>query len=192
MGAAAGAEFRDDIVHVIADRCRLDAAPSRDLRFAQALRGEAERAKALGIDDYLTKPLRLERLHAALVNWMPPEGDGMAPDFDVAVLEDLVGGEGEVVRQLLGDYLESLRSARAELESAFESGDLAVVAAISHRLKSSSRSVGAMALGHLCSDLERAAKSGDGKAVQGQAGTLATRATDAERAIRNHLGAVTS
>ena len=159
---------------------------------ANALRGEAERAKALGIDDYLTKPLRLERLHAALVNWMPPEGDGMAPDFDVAVLEDLVGGEGEVVRQLLGDYLESLRSARAELESAFESGDLAVVAAISHRLKSSSRSVGAMALGHLCSDLERAAKSGDGKAVQGQAGTLATRATDAERAIRNHLGAVTS
>jgi PAS domain S-box-containing protein len=37
---------------------------------ANALRGEAERAQELGLDDYLTKPLMLEELEQALARWL--------------------------------------------------------------------------------------------------------------------------
>jgi CheY-like chemotaxis protein len=38
---------------------------------ANALEGDRERCLAAGMDDYLTKPLKRERLRAALEQWLP-------------------------------------------------------------------------------------------------------------------------
>ena len=38
---------------------------------ANALHGEAERCLSIGMDDYLTKPLQLDPLAAALKRWLP-------------------------------------------------------------------------------------------------------------------------
>ena len=43
---------------------------------ANALRSEATRAEAAGMDEYLTKPLRLTLLKAALSRWLPTVDDG--------------------------------------------------------------------------------------------------------------------
>ena len=40
---------------------------------ANAMRGEATRAMAAGMDEYLTKPLQLQMLNDALTRWLPPE-----------------------------------------------------------------------------------------------------------------------
>ncbi len=45
---------------------------------ANALKGEAERCRASGMDDYLSKPLRLADLKAALERWLPAAAS-MAP-----------------------------------------------------------------------------------------------------------------
>ena len=39
---------------------------------ANALKGEADRCLAAGMDGYLTKPLTLDRLREALAQWMGP------------------------------------------------------------------------------------------------------------------------
>jgi PAS domain S-box-containing protein len=43
---------------------------------ANALRGEATRALAAGMDEYLTKPLQLQMLSDALTKWLPHEATG--------------------------------------------------------------------------------------------------------------------
>jgi PAS domain S-box-containing protein len=42
---------------------------------ADALAGDAERSRAAGMDDHLTKPLTPERLAAVLERWMPPRAE---------------------------------------------------------------------------------------------------------------------
>jgi CheY-like chemotaxis protein len=40
---------------------------------AQALKGDAERSLAAGMDDHVTKPVRLPELRAAIDRWLPQE-----------------------------------------------------------------------------------------------------------------------
>jgi two-component system sensor histidine kinase/response regulator len=42
---------------------------------AHALRGEEERCLEAGMDDYLSKPVRLETLRATLERWLPTPAD---------------------------------------------------------------------------------------------------------------------
>jgi HPt (histidine-containing phosphotransfer) domain-containing protein len=142
---------------------------------ANALRGEAIRAGDAGMDEYLTKPLQLRLLKQALEKWLPSESDDSAqasarPEdvpvvaeasiVDLSVLKSLVGDDAEVVREVLVDYQASARRLAIELRTACTAADLRQVASIAHKLKSSSRSVGAVALGDLCADLENTCRTG--------------------------------
>ena len=145
---------------------------------ANALRGEAIRAQVAGMDEYLTKPLQLNLLKAALRKWLPrdsgdtmpgtmpgelyetPHGAPAAAALDLAVLKALVGDDTPIVREFLIDYRVSADRLAGELRAARAADDVRQIGAIAHKLKSSSRSVGAVALGDLCTELENACRSG--------------------------------
>jgi PAS domain S-box-containing protein len=142
---------------------------------ANALREEAVTVLAAGMDECLTKPIQLQVLDAALRRWLPEADSSPAPlaaiqepsacapparAVDVSVLEALVGDDAETVREFLTDYLDSIRPAAELLRAACARGDAREVGAITHRLKSSSRSVGALALGDRCAELENASRAG--------------------------------
>ncbi|PPQ35217.1 PAS domain S-box protein [Rhodopila globiformis] len=145
---------------------------------ANALRGEAERARAIGIDAYLTKPTLLRDLHAALQDVLSgapsPQaatgGDVAAPAaapaaFDSHTLAAIVGDDPDVIAAILADYSRSAERLAGELAQAAADGDAARVGAVAHRLKSSSRAVGALLLGEICAVLEQAGNAGDLNAV---------------------------
>lgn len=138
---------------------------------ANALRGEEMHAYAAGMDDYLTKPVQLNLLRAALEKWLPPYVSAPAVSLkqvtalatstnavDITVLEALVGDDPLVVREFLIEYQALAQRQSGELRSAWAAGDVRHVGAIAHRLKSSSRSVGAIVLGDECAQLENACK----------------------------------
>ena len=142
---------------------------------ANAVQGEAARATAVGMDGYLTKPLQLNRLQAVLEAHFPNEeaapmqaseqppqaATNSACAVDIAVLRGIVGDDPEIVRELLTDYQQSVGKLASELRTHCDAGRGREAGAIAHKLKSSSRSVGALALGDLCAELENAGKAGD-------------------------------
>jgi len=84
---------------------------------------------------------------------------------DVSVLKALVGDDPAVIRDLLRDFRVSAAKTAAELKAACDSGQTAQAGALAHKLKSSARSVGALALGELCAGMEQAGKAGQVEAL---------------------------
>jgi len=203
---------------------------------ANALKGEAEHCIAIGMDDYLSKPVQLVNLKAMLEKWLPvagagetagvgralpadektsqaesdlqlpvaaedashpplqgegrslslppageswregrkkeeqrernlPPQEGRDAPVDVNVLKALVGDDEEIIRDFLHDFRLSAEKIAVELRAACAASQAAVAGALAHKLKSSARSVGALALGELCFEMEQAGKAGDSEAL---------------------------
>jgi HPt (histidine-containing phosphotransfer) domain-containing protein len=82
-------------------------------------------------------------------------------EWDPDALTALVGGDLAMHDRLLKRYISTAREQLDALASAATAVDAAGMAALAHKLKSSSRSVGAMMLGELCQQLETAGNAGD-------------------------------
>ena len=147
---------------------------------ANALKGEAEHCRAAGMDDYLSKPVQLVDLKATLAKWLPTTDSSLdstvtplisptlataTGPMDVSFLEGLVGDDPAVISEFLRDFRSSSARIAVELRAAFQVGQTAAVSAAAHKLKSSARSVGALALGELCAEMEQAGKAGDTAAL---------------------------
>jgi CheY-like chemotaxis protein/HPt (histidine-containing phosphotransfer) domain-containing protein len=161
---------------------------------ANALKGEAEHCIEVGMDDYLSKPVQLAQLRAMLDRWQPELISGLTPlaripdhndaadmaayefnpetlyasdalPLDVRVLEALIGNDVDTVNQFVYDFHSSAAQMAVDLRSAFVSGQIGVVAAEAHKLKSSARAVGALQLGELCEAMEHAGKANNALAL---------------------------
>lgn len=146
---------------------------------ANALKGEMEHCRSIGMDDYLSKPVQLENLQTTLEKFLrtsKPGVDTLSPEkaapsatevpVDVQILKDLVGDDVEMINDLLQEYRDNAAATTKALHAAFQAGQWSIVGSTAHKLKSSSRSVGAMALGELCAKLEQAGKANDAKTLE--------------------------
>ena len=102
------------------------------------------------------------------------------------MLRALVGDDAQTIDELLADYADSAREMATGIGEAFVAGNLGRVAVNAHRLKASSRAVGALALGDLCAELEVASRAGAADAV----GTWIGRFADERARVEACLHAV--
>ena len=139
---------------------------------ANAMQGESQRCTEHGMDDYLTKPLRMHVLADMLTKWFPTEtlpGPTPAmPDapagraiWDSTALTQMIGDNPAVQTRLLTRYLELTRIQLDEIATAVSTADTRTITAQAHKLKSASRSVGAMTLGDLSELVESAGRADD-------------------------------
>jgi len=142
---------------------------------ANALKGEADRCRAAGMDDYLSKPVPLDTLKLMLDKWLlgaatdltDTAGTSLMPQVstalsvDIRVLKALVGEDPAVLHDVLQDFMTSKTRIAADLRAASAAGLPMVARAAAHKLKSSARAVGALVLGEMCEALERAGAEGD-------------------------------
>jgi two-component system, sensor histidine kinase and response regulator len=140
---------------------------------AGAMKDDEHRARAAGMDDYLAKPVKVERLEETLARWIssgtqesapaPAEDsaeDGNALDEDVVArlteLDAVAGGMEELAEMFLKDAAGTIASMR----SAAASNDDGAVAAGAHSLKGSAGNFGARSLMDLCEEVERLVTAG--------------------------------
>ena len=119
---------------------------------ANALSTEAERCRAAGMDDYLTKPVQLAALRTVLETFLSCD----AAPLDIAVLENLIGTDPLIVRAFLQDFGCSAAPIADDIREACRTGQVALAAAAAHKLKSAARAVGALTLGEICAEIETA------------------------------------
>jgi PAS domain S-box-containing protein len=150
---------------------------------ANALKGEAEHCRAVGMDDYLSKPVQLVNLKAMLEKWLPVNAESISVDpgpaltvssdlpvtspahVDLNVLKALIGDEELQIRKCLHVFHLSTSRIAVELRTACAAGQTVAAGTLMHKLKSSARSVGALALGDLCAEIEQVGKAGNSAAL---------------------------
>lgn len=144
---------------------------------ANALSCGVRRAQNAGVDEYLTKPIKLNSLkqtierHLGLSTSENNDLDPLATDqqqktihhectFDQNVLVSLLGDDQDAISDCLKQYLHSLNDQGERLALAVRENDKLIARRLSHQLTSSSLSIGTLDLSTTCRALERACNDG--------------------------------
>ena len=123
---------------------------------ANAFTESRDLALSAGMDDYLTKPLQIEDLSAALGK--VPKISSLEIQYSsldlkiIANLEKIIDKHN--LTNLISDYLKHSKQGIAKMQEALKNGDLATIAAESHTLKGGSGAFGATYLCNICRDLQ--------------------------------------
>lgn len=140
---------------------------------ANALAEESDHCIAAGMDDLLVKPANLMQLKEALVKWLPISASADSQvdaaihsvtntnsgAIDFKILTEIVPNSTEQI-QVLQDFLTYIRADNPKLVNALELGEQVNANRIAHRMKGSSRMVGATQLTNIYTSVEQASNSG--------------------------------
>ncbi|HKL48356.1 MAG TPA: MASE3 domain-containing protein [Desulfuromonadales bacterium] len=131
---------------------------------ANAMKGDREKCLEVGMDDYLSKPVRAESLYAAVERLLPAEEDAAA--IDLSQVLSAVNGDRSfltgLIEQFTGDYPENCDT----LIKAMDRRDFQEVERVAHSLKSVVGIFGARKAVGLLQKLEDLAEMGDIKEAE--------------------------
>jgi CheY-like chemotaxis protein len=172
---------------------------------ANAMQGEAQRCQQRGMDDYLSKPLRLNELNAMLGKWIAHSAESPHEPFasegrtatttevevfelwDCTVLHRMVGSDMAMHRRFLEKFVSKAKDQVANINLASQGGDTENVSSIAHGLKSAARSVGALQMGEIAEALESAGAAQDAVQCKRLCSTLEATYHATQSAIAVHL-----
>ncbi|MDX2273618.1 MAG: GAF domain-containing protein [Cyanobacteriota bacterium] len=141
---------------------------------ANAMKEDRDQCLAVGMDDYISKPVSREMLAATLNRWgqylhhhspqpsppAPPDAAPASPQpINIQQLQQISGGDPDFEREVLQVFLSD---SQIQLRTAQEfrlAQDAQALAQLAHRLKGASSSIGATTISALAAELEQQAKS---------------------------------
>jgi CheY-like chemotaxis protein/HPt (histidine-containing phosphotransfer) domain-containing protein len=138
---------------------------------AHAMKGDREICFNAGMNDYISKPVRIEDLQAALElsrlgqrakpAHEPEPEPGRALDHDaISKLRELqMEGDRDILEELGGLFISRAPARIKAMGDAVARGDANTLRKEAHNLKSSSANIGALKLSEICRDLELLAQS---------------------------------
>ncbi|HSD39321.1 MAG TPA: PAS domain S-box protein [Rhodocyclaceae bacterium] len=143
---------------------------------AHALRGDRERCFEAGMDGYVTKPVLAGALHAELLRVLSPadaaaetedirrfamNGATAGSSFDRDRMLTQIGGDEELMHEVIGIFLNSFDEMQSDLLIACDSGDGKAVRAAAHSIKGAVGNFGATRAVAAAHALENAGEDGN-------------------------------
>ena len=131
---------------------------------ANSMEGDRERCLAAGMDDYLSKPVKLEDLRAVLNRWhsaAPPPAD-RPEEPDTAIDHEVLDGlralqdrsSPDLLRRLISLFLSEAPAQLDSLRDAVARRQSVSLAMLAHGLRGASANMGARGMARTCSELE--------------------------------------
>jgi DNA-binding response OmpR family regulator len=123
---------------------------------AHAFEGDRERCLRAGMDDYLSKPLRVEDLEAVLERWLarPASAGEVEHLVDGERARSVLGVSPQLAERLLEVFARTTPPLLDELRAAVERGEAETARKLAHKLRSSTETVGAQRLTELARQVE--------------------------------------
>ena len=142
---------------------------------ANAMKGDREKCIAVGMNDYVSKPVKREKLVAALLKWLPDEKyahtanhektsvdqnliSDMTPDIDEELFLQMKDLMGEKFSSMIEKYRDNSVQYIQQIKTGLADNDAQMVADSAHPLKSSSAMIGLMTVSELSEKIESSAK----------------------------------
>ena len=172
---------------------------------AKALEGDRERCLEAGMDDYISKPVRLEDLEAVLDRWFgkpagtsgpvappdPPAQADDAPVLDPVATDRLrslaASTDPSVLSEIYQTFLQSAADYRKAIHDAMSAGNADALRKAAHTLKGASANVGATTLAAVAGKLEALGKAGALAEAAALAQPLETEFKRVETAVQDLL-----
>jgi HPt (histidine-containing phosphotransfer) domain-containing protein len=120
---------------------------------AEGTSGEKNSCLSAGMDDFLTKPLELQRLTEVLHRWLKSAGQVI----DSSALEKLrsyVVNNKSLTQALIEDFVGTAPNLVDSMKAALKQKNLPEITQAAHALKSTSATLGATGLAELCKNIE--------------------------------------
>ncbi|MEP7153305.1 MAG: response regulator [Nitrospira sp.] len=141
---------------------------------ANAMQGDRERCKAAGMDDYLSKPVKIDDLGRILHRWMPlPTVEDAPPPvppremsksdasiFDASTMLTNIGGDIELFDQLIRLFLDRHPTMVQDIELAISQADSVALERAAHSMKGTAGNLCAPDVVLLASQLEATGRLG--------------------------------
>ena len=140
---------------------------------ANAMKGDREKCLAVGMNDYIPKPIHPEKLLKVIEKWLVKTNGGARQDeipcnlepvktvFDKTGLIDRLLGDKDLAREILDGFMADVPHKFNTLKKALDNGDGRLIQQQAHSLKGASANVGAMALEKIACQIELAGKAMD-------------------------------